>query len=215
MGSEPCNLVGLVRFENGPIAVFKHGFKLCDTQISSPIGVSGRLDSDRFSPTAGRDSLDHETGNLLRRIVETLEKVAVGTVLESPDLIAQHTRIFRYVNSKGMVDLLNNVTVRLADGSETTLGDVRRKAEFGQVGVYFGVTQKQALNQIMQARGHLVVLLSSDRHRQQAERDYLTKYCSAKPFEGIIDCVEHYQDLSRFEMVFLSELEANIGHRTK
>ena len=211
IGSESCNLVGLVRFENGPIAVFKHGFKLCDTQISSPIGVSGRLDSDRFSPTAGRDSLDHETGNLLRRIVETLEKVAVGTVLESPELIAQHTRIFRYVNSKGMVDLLNNVTVRLADGSETTLGDVRRKAEVGQVGVYFGVTQKQALNQIMQVRGHLMVLLSSDRHRQQAERDYLAKYCSAKPFEGIIDCVEHYQDLSRFEMVFLSELEANIA----
>ena len=211
IGPEAYNLVGLLRFENGPLAVFKHGFKLCDTQISSAIGVSGRLDSDRFSPTAGRDSLDHETGNLLRRIVSTLEKMAVEAVLESPELIAQHTRIFRYVHNKGMIHLLNHVPIRLADGSEATLGDVRRKAEGGDVRVFFGVTQKQALNQVMQARGHLVVLLSSDRHRQEAERRYLTTYCSAKPFEGIIDCVEYYQDLSRFERVFLSELETNIA----
>ena len=101
--------------------------------------------------------------------------------------------------------------VRLADGSETTLGEIRTKANQGKVGVFFGITQKQALNQIMQAGGHLVVLLSSDRHRRAAERQYLEKYCSAKPFDGIIDCAEYYQDLTRFELVFLSELESTIS----
>ncbi|MGH8729578.1 MAG: hypothetical protein ACREV9_15790, partial [Burkholderiales bacterium] len=86
-----------------------------------------------------------------------------------------------------------------------------RRTEHGGVGVFFGVAQKQALNQIMHARGHLVVLLSSDRHRQNAERCYLEQYCSAKPFDGMIDCVEHYSELSRFEKVFLSELELNIS----
>lgn len=205
------NLTGLLRFENGPLGVFKHGFKLCTTQIGTTIGVSGRVDCERFIPTAGRDSLDSETASLLSRIISILEKAAIDTVLESPERIAQHTRIFQYVTRNGLVDKLGKVMVRLADGSETTLGEIRTKASQGEVGVFFGVAQKQALSQIMQARGHLVVLLSSDRHRRAAERQYLENYCSAKPFDGIIDCTEYYQGLTRFEMIFLSELESTIS----
>jgi hypothetical protein len=211
ISGETIKLMGNIRFENGTIDVFKRGFKLCATQIGSSIGASGRLDCDRFVPTAGRDSLDAATTSLLSRIVLALEKVAVKAVLESPERIAQHTRIFRYILNNGLIGSLENVKVQLADGSESSLGDIRRKAEQGGVGVFFGLAQKQALHQIMQARGHLVVLLSSDRHRQAAERSYLEQYCSAKPFDGIIDCTERYGELSRFERLFLSELEENIS----
>ena len=173
--------------------------------------MSGRLDCDRFIPTAGRDSLDAPTTSLLNQIVQTLEKVAVEAVLKSPERIAQHTRIFRYVIQHGLVGQLGRVKVVLADGSESTLDDIRRRAEQGSVGVFFGVAHKQALNQIMQARGHIVVLLSSDRHRQDAERRYLEQFCKAKPFDGIIDCAERYEELTRFERVFLSELELNVS----
>ena len=138
IGGEVVDITGQLRFENGPIDVFKHGFKLCATQVGSTIGVSGRLDCDRFAPTAGRDSLDSESTSLLGRIVSMLEKVAIETVLDLPERIAQHTRVFRYVLRHGLVDRLGNVTVRLADGSENTLGDIRRKAEQGAVGVFFG-----------------------------------------------------------------------------
>ncbi len=211
ISGEHVNLIGHVRFENGPIDVFKRGFKLCATQIGSTIGISGRLDCDRFIPTAGRDSLDSATTSLLGRVALALEKVAVEAVLESPERIAQHTRIFRYIIKHGLVDKLDHVKVHLADGSESSLGDIRRRAEMGGVGVFFGVSQKQALNQIMHARGHLVVLLSSDGHRRDAERRYLEQYCAAKPFDGMIDCAENYKELSRFERVFLSELELNIS----
>ena len=211
IGGDPVNLVGYLRFEGGVIDVFKRGFKLCATSVGTTIGVTGRLDCDRFIPTAGRDSLDAPTTSLLSRIALALEKVAVETVLETPERIGQYTRIFRYVVQRGMVDKIDNVRVRLADGSESSLGEIRRRASQGKVGVFFGVTQKQALNQIMQARGHLVVLLSADRYRQRAERQYLERACGAKPFDGIIDCAEHYRDLSRFEKVFLSELELNIS----
>jgi len=211
IGGDPVNLTGHLRFENGPIDVFKRGFKLCATQIGSTIGVSGRLDCDKFVPTAGRDSLDSETTSLLGRIVSALERVAVETVLESSERISQHTRIFRYVVQHGLIDRIDNVLVRLADGSESALRDIRRRAEQGGVSVFFGIAQKQELNQIMQARGHLVILLSSDRHRQNAERQYLERFCGAKAFDGMIDCLEHYDDLSRFEKVFLSELELDIS----
>jgi hypothetical protein len=62
------------------------------------------------------------------------------------------------------------VRVNMADGSESKLADIRRRAMDGGVGVFFGTAQKQALNQIMQARGHMVVLLSADGYRREAER---------------------------------------------
>jgi molecular chaperone HtpG len=210
-GNDEIKLSGFLRFENGPIDVFKRGFKLCATQIGTTIGATGRLDCDRFTPTAGRDSLDSATTSLLGRIVSIMEKVAVETVLQSPERIAQHTRIFRYITKHGMIGKLDNVRVRLADGTENTLREIRNRASKGGVGVFFGTAQKQALNQIMQARGHIVVLLSSDRFRQDAERRYLQQFCGAKPFDGMIDCIGRYDDLSRFEKVFLSELELNIS----
>jgi molecular chaperone HtpG len=65
LGEESIGLTGQLRFENGAIDAFKRGFKLCATQIGTIIGVSGRLDCDRFVPTAGRDSLDAATTSLL------------------------------------------------------------------------------------------------------------------------------------------------------
>lgn len=211
VANDAVNLTGQIRFEGGVIDVFKRGFKLCATQVPSIIGVSGRLDCDRFVPTAGRDSLDNATTAFLGQLAQALERVAVEIVLESSERIAQHTRIFRYVTKRGLIDKLGNVRVNMADGSESTLADIRRRAMDGGVGVFFGTAQKQALNQIMQARGHMVVLLSADGYRREAERRYLEQYCAAKAFDGMIDFVEHYKDLSRFEKVFLSELELNIS----
>ena len=74
---------GRLRFEEGPIDVFKRGFKLCATQVPTTIGVSGRLDCDLFVPTAGRDSLDSRTMTLLGQLVALLEEVVVDVVLES------------------------------------------------------------------------------------------------------------------------------------
>lgn len=211
IADETITLSGQLRFENGPIDIFKRGFKLCATQIGTVIGISGRLDSDRFVPTAGRDSLDAPSTSLLGRIAALLEAIAVDIVLASPQRIAQHTRIFRYVLNRGLIAKLDHVNVRLADGSEIALGDIKRRAKQGGIGVYFGTAQKQALNQIMQARGHIVILLASDHYRRQAEKRYLEQFCGAKPFEGIIDCTEFYENLSRFELVFLSELEMDVA----
>ena len=201
---------GRLRFEAGPIDTFKRGFKLCATQVPTTIGVSGRLDCDLFVPTAGRDSLDSGTMALLGQLVGLLEEVAVDVVLESPDRIAQHTRIFRYISRRGLIEKMTNVAVRLADGTEVTLGTVRHRAVAGGVSVFFGTARKQELSQVMQAQGHIVVQLSSDRYRQAAERSYLEQYCGGKAFDGVVDCVEVYGDLTIFERVFLSEVERNI-----
>ena len=208
---ERIPLAGQLRFEHGSIDVFKRGFKLCATQIPSTIGISGRLDCDLFVPTAGRDSLDANTASLLGQIGALLENVAVNAVLQSADRIAQHTRVFKFIVRRGLIHSLDDVPVRLADGTETPLGGVRRRANEGEIGVFFGTTQKHALNQVMQAQGHIVVQLSSDRYRRKAEQNYLEQYCKARPFEGMIECTEVYDRLSLFERIFLSEIERNIS----
>lgn len=212
---DTVNLAGHLRFEKGPIDVFKRRFKLCATRIDSAIGVNGRLDCDRFVPTAGRDSPDADTMNLLQRIVQVMERIAVEAVLESPDRIAQHTRIFSYIARHGMIDKLSRVNVKLADGEETSLGGIREKAATSGVSVFFGTAQKHALNRVMQARGHIVVILSADKYRKDAERRYLEQYCGAKPFDGMVECTQHYQELNRFERAFLSEIEGNIERSYK
>ena len=204
-------LTGMLRFENGPVDAFKRGFKLCATQIPSTIGVTGRIDCDLFKPTAGRDSLDSSTSALVGHIGALLENVVVDEVMNSSERIAQHTRVFRLIVRRGLIKKMGNVSVRLADGSESLLADIKRRSSEGVIGVYYGTSQKHALNQVMTARGHIVVQLASDRYRRDAERRYLEKYCNAKPFDGMIDCAEVYEDHSLFERVFLSEVEQNIS----
>ena len=211
VADEAIDMTGKIRFENGAIGVFKRGFKLCSTQVGTTIGVSGRLDCDRFVPTAGRDSLDGDTTSLLGRIIALLERVAVETVLQSPERIPDNARIFRYLVKHDMIALMDNVGVRLANATETTLGEIKRRATGGGISVYFGTQENQALNQIMQARGHIVVQLSNDSHRRNAEKSYLQQFCNAAPFDGMVDFVKRYADLTRFEQVFLSEVEMTIS----
>ena len=209
IGSESIRFQAMLRMENGPIDVMKRGFKLCATSVQTQLGVSGRIDCDRMSPTAGRDSLNSESLALIQSVVGVVENIAVGLILESKELLAQHSRIFRYVVQQGWVEKIGKAEVAMADGSAILLEAVRARAAAG-IGVYFGIHQKQALSQIMQARGNLVVLLPSDSFRQKAVQTYLTSFCNGKSFSGIVEFQETYANLDRFERVFLSEMELTI-----
>lgn len=209
VAGEPVRLSAWLRFENGPIDVLKRGFKICATTVPTNIGVSGVVDCDRLSPTAGRDSLDPESSALVASIVASMEHAAVLAILASSERIAQHTRIFKYVRVNGLIHQLGNVIVELADGSEVRLADLRHRAE-GGLRVYFATSKNKALSQLLQTRGHAVVQLPADRDKQVAIRQYLTDQCGGQPFEGRIECAEVYSNLSRFEKAFLSELEHTI-----
>ncbi|MBL8813203.1 MAG: ATP-binding protein [Planctomycetaceae bacterium] len=210
LGEESVRFQARLRLEGGSLDVLKRGFKLCATSISTQIGISGRVDCDRMTPTAGRDSLNSESINLLQRVAALVEEVGVTHILASRELLAQHVRIYRYVAQKGWIEKLGLADVNMADGSISQLDSIRTRAAQG-VGVFFGAHQKQALSQIMQARGNIVVLLQGDRHRQSALQAYLTSYCKAKPFTGIVEFQEKYTGLDRFERVFISELEMTIN----
>jgi molecular chaperone HtpG len=206
---ETVRLKGWLRFENGKIDVLKRGFKICTTSVGTHIGVSGAIDCDLLSPTAGRDSLDPSSSKLVASIVTSMERAAVLAVLESPDRISQHTRIFRYVRANGLTAHLGNVLVEMADGSEMRLDDIRQRAD-GELGIFFATSKNRMLSQLLHTRGHLVVQLPGDLDKRNAVRDYLVNQCGAEAFDGRIECAETYGSLSLFEKAFLSELEQTI-----
>lgn len=209
VNGESTRLRGLLRFENGPINLLKRGFKICATAVGTHIGVSGTIDCDRLSPTAGRDSLDPASNSLVASIVSAMERAAIMAVLDSSERISQHTRIFRYVRNQGLISEMGNVVVELADGSEVRLEDLRRRAS-GSVRVFFATSKNKSLSQLLQTRGHAVVQLPADNDKQIAVRQYLTNYCDASSFEGRIECTETYQTLTLFEKAFLAEVEQTI-----
>ena len=210
IGGTDTHMSGVLRFEGNGIDILKHGFKLCSTTIATRIGVSGFIDCDRLSPTAGRDSLDAESNGLVAKIIAALEHIVVLAVLESSDLIDQHTRIFRYVRSHGLVDRIGKVTVQSANGNWLTLDEVRSRAKNGSQ-VYFATSNNPTLTNILLARGHMVVNLPSDNHKAAAIRDYLSSL-GATALTGHVECAEEYSDLSRFEKAFLGELAETISY---
>ena len=208
-GIDQSYITGVLRFEGNGIDILRRGFKLCSTTVATGIGVSGFIDCDLLSPTAGRDSLDAKSSALVANIIAALEHAAVLTVLESSELIDQHTRIFRYVRSRGLVDRLGNVIVQSAYGQSLTLNEIKAQGDQGSQ-IYFTTSYNPTLTNILHARGHIVVQLPSDRHKAAAIQDYLSSI-GATHLAGHVECKEEYMDLSRFEKAFLGELSETIA----
>ena len=209
MAGNRSRLSGTLQFEGNAIDIRKQGFKLCSTSVASRIGVSGHVDCDLLAPTAGRDSLDAESSGIVAKIVATLERAAVLAILESSELIEQHTRIFRYVRSNGLVDKMGKVMVQVAGGEGLSLSEVRRRAVNGSQ-VYFGTSGNAALTNVLRTRGHIVLNLPSDSHKSAAIRDFLSAI-GATDLRGQVECTEEYTELSRFEKAFLGELSETIS----
>ena len=210
VAGEPAQLSGALRFEGNGIDIRKQGFKLCSHTVNTKIGVSGFIDCDLLSPTAGRDSLNAESSALVAKITAAMEREAVLAVLESSELIEQHARIFRYIRANGLVDRMGNVTVQSHGGLRSTLAQLKARGKSGAQ-IYFGSAGNAALTNVLHSRGHIVVYLPSDNHKAAAIRDFL-RSVGATDLKGQVEFVEQYTDLSRFEKAFLAELSETISN---
>ena len=210
LAGEASQLSGALRFEGNGIDIRKQGFKLCSHTVNTRIGVSGYIDCDLLFPTAGRDSLNAESGALIAKTVAAMERAAVLEVLESSNLIEQYTRIFRYVRSNGLVDKMGKVKVHSFGGVEYSLDELKARVD-GGAQIYFGTSGNAALTNVLHSRGHIVVYLPSDNHKAAAIRDFLATV-GATDLRGQVECSEQYSDLGRFEKAFLAELSETISN---
>jgi molecular chaperone HtpG len=212
-GGHSGGVGGALRFSGGTIEVFKRGFKLCSTAVSSTLGVRGRLESDVLQPTAGRDSLSANSQKFVQELIQTLELSVAKALLRETDLIVANPRVIPLAVSRFGIDAVGKMPVKLGDGEERTLEALRAQYKTSGSKVYFGRFGDRDVLQILQASGNVVVPLSGDGNWQSAQQQYLTSLCGANSFEGLIQIKQRYADLTTFELAFLAELETAVEVR--
>ncbi|MBK7417596.1 MAG: ATP-binding protein [Nitrospira sp.] len=207
LGAQRYECTGDVRLVHGQVDVYKRGFRLCAVTISSRIGVSGKLDTDFLQPTAGRDSLDSKSQTLLGQVFQIIETASYQAILDDPDLLENHIRLLSELVAKGHLEKLGQLSVKSIDGRIFKLADLQEKNSQGNRIFYSLSGNSTPATEVLQARGHVILALSSNRDRRNAEIAYLRSYCSGEQFDNLIECIEPYEKLERFDQAVLAELD--------
>jgi len=204
----PC--AGWVRLEHGALEVRKRGFKLCSTSISSRVGVAGWIDCDGLRPTAGRDSLDNESVGLLTGAFHVIEDTATDYILLDSELLANHVRLIPDLVQRGFLEKLGLLVVDVLGGGQMKLQEIRNRRDPLQRVFFSQSGQRNATTDVLTARGSIIVRLSGNWQRRQAEMAFLHDYCGAQELDSLIECLEVYTELDPFEKAVLSELDLAI-----
>ena len=203
-----CN--AYVRLVHGQLEVYKRGFRLCAVNISSRIGISGSIDADILQPTAGRDTLEAKSTTFLTQLFRQVEISTWPYILGDANLLANHIRLLPDLVAHGHLERLGLLTVSAVDKRSYTLLELRGLSDQGRR-IFFthsGLVSSAA--EVLQARGHVIIITSSDHGRKSVEIKYLQTYCKAEEFDNLIECLEPYTDLNSFERAILAELDLAI-----
>ena len=197
----------VLKLNNGAIDIYKLGFMICPVNINSTIGTSGYFDSNLFQPTAGRDSLNDTSLSKLNKIISAIEEIVSPLILSDSNLLANHIRMLPLFIQQSKIDQLGLLNVSTIDGQDFTLGELKKLSEEGKRIFYTHSGVKTAASEVLTARGHVIVKISKTRHRRRAEELYVTVYCNGERFDNLLECLEIYNELDRFEKTIKTELD--------
>ena len=207
--NKEIDLSGFVRLENGGVRAFKRGFKICEVSINSRIGISGWFDSDLVKPTAGRDTVNAESLAKITQIFRRVEERARQLVVRDEELLAEHIRLLPDIMASGNLSLLGLLRVRTLDGGSYLLSQIGEMSNDRRV-FYSMSSVTTPAAEVLQAKGDIVVSASADRNRRRAEVRYLVERCKAKTFDNLIERLQPYLELDKFERAVLAELDMAI-----
>jgi molecular chaperone HtpG len=213
-----ARLGGYAKIRRGNTEIRRRGFKICSVNnrtftLSHPVpeqlDLSGVIEADVLSPTAGRESLDEKSESLLSAICNLLRDEAASRILESSDRIAQYPEIYNYITLRPeRLHMLGMVKVPLTGGDESTLEAIKSEAAKG-IKIFFSRERNGIVASHLKAAGSIVVELPTDYQRGKPIRQYLETLCKAASADDQVQCVEDYPDSSftKFDRIFLNELE--------
>jgi molecular chaperone HtpG len=210
IGGQVVRCDGYIRLLHGQLEVYKRGFRICAVTVASRIGVSGTFDADILQPTAGRDTLEVKSSTLLNRLFRLVEIATWPIILADADLLANHTRLLSDFIAHGNLDKLGHLAVMSLDKRPMTLDQVHQFSEQGRRIFFTRAGNSSSAAEVLQARGHLIISVSSDPQRRSAEIQFLTTYCKAEQFDNLIECLDLYTNLEPFERAILAELDLAI-----
>ena len=201
------NCDATLKLQSGSIHIYKKGFRICPVNISSVIGATGYFDSDIFQPTAGRDSLDSLSLNRLSKIIKAIELIVSPIILSDMNLLNSHIRMLPTFINQGKINQLGLLNVTSVDNKNYTLEELKKFSQEGKRIFYTFSNNKTAVSDVLTARGHVIIRMSSSYPRRQAEEICITRLCQGEKLDGFLDCLEVYSDLDRFEKIIITELD--------
>jgi hypothetical protein len=198
---------GYVRLVHGALDVYKRGFRLCSVSMPSRIGVSGWIDCDAVKPTAGRDTLDGASMAMLSQLFQTIESAAKAHIVRDSELLGAHVRLYSDLLQQGFLEQFGPLLVDLVGGNSMSLSEIRQLCGEDRRVFFSSAGAQTAATEVLAARGHIIVRLSGNRPRRSAEIEYLQRFCQAHELDGLIECLQPYSDLDKFEHNVISELD--------
>jgi hypothetical protein len=206
----PVECSGYVRLVHGSLDVYKRGFRICSVTVPTRIGVTGRIDCDQLRPTAGRDTLDSNSTALLTKMFQVIESAAKEHILKDPELLAAHIRLVPDFVQQGKIEALGVLEVDRIGGLPLSLNEIRGLASHERKVFYTASAAQTPATEVLAARGHIIVRISGNHQRRPAEVAFLQRYCGAQELDGLIDCLEHYDDLDSFERGIITEVDFSV-----
>ncbi len=211
-----ARLGGYFRIHKGRIEVRRRGFMICDADDRSlmpfhtpeQLDLSGVVETDLLSPTAGRDSLDQKSERLLAALVTLLRDGAAQRILETAERIAQYQDVYGYLALRQEhLHLLGRVKVPLTGGDESELESIRDKSASG-IRIFFSKERNGLLAAHLKAHGSVVVELPGEHRQAKLIQRYLEQFCAASSADDQIECLEEYPEssYSKFDRIFINEL---------
>lgn len=109
--------------------------------------------------------------------------------------------------NQGKVAQLGLLEVSTIDGKNYILEELKNLSKEGKRIFYTHSGAKTAASEVLSARGHIIVKITAASQRRRAELAYLSRFCNGEEFDNLLECLEVYNDLDRFETAIVSELD--------
>lgn len=128
-------------------------------------------------------------------------------ILSDSKLLANYIRMLPVFISQGKLGQLGLLKVSTIDGKSLSLGEIKKLSLEGKRIFYTHSGVKSAASEVLTARGHVILKISAAHQRRKAEEAYLTSICNGERFDNLLECLEVYDKLDRFEKTIVSELD--------
>lgn len=192
--------------------IFNHGFKLCDYPTDSQINFSSIIDCRFFKPTAGRDSLNSESADQFRSLVNKLSSLLADIASKSNGRLRAMPQIFYYGFIYGESRVFDNLLVQVENHDDLTLHEIERRCKTNERLVFY-TDKSSRIAKGLSAKGHIVVLLPQGSHEAFIVTKYLKKYCdgqSIRKFDAIESLIA-FDELSADEIQAIKTLEISLA----
>lgn len=202
---KPTEITGVFDTTFGVVSAYQHGFMLSNVPVSTVFGLGGVLDSPVLRPTAGREAVTDASRSLIQHLLGAVENGLAEHISRTSGLPERFSSFYKYLSQHGRWDLAGAATVRVCGRNHRVRLDSMKDS--GKGTVFFARDgHDQSIIQAYSEQQKIVVLLSTDGHRQKTERNYLTSYCNASVLEDRVTCLRIVDKLSFAEMALKYQL---------